>query len=826
MTDRMSFRSLWTTFAGLVAFSGFFFSEVIAAEQVVDYSRDIRPILARNCFACHGPDQGTLEAGLRLDRRDDALLELESGERAIVSGSPDESELVARIISTDSSLVMPPKETGKTLSPHEIELLKRWIQQGAPYARHWSFEPIVAPVVPNVRPESFSNWPRNEIDHFVFDRLNKEGLEPSPEADPLTLVRRLSLDLTGLPPSEEDIRTYLRETRPDAYERLVDRLLQSPHFGERWGRHWLDLARYADSNGYLGDELRGDAYRYRDWVIDAINNDQPYDQFTIEQIAGDLLNGATTQQQIATGFHRNSMKNTEAGADRELDRVVQAVDRLSTVGTVWLGLTVACAECHSHKFDPISHHEFYALYAFFNNLEEANIKLGEQIPPAASPEEQLAHQKELAKIAASLEQNKSIMAATGEQSLNQYLSILAQAPVSRAEPDREALDHWLADLDNDGKKLVQKYETAAQKLTAPKPILAPGISERTSKPRQTFVHLRGDFRQPGDNVSPGTPDFLPPLSPRSDVADRLDLANWIVRRDHPLTSRTAVNHVWKHLFGRGLVETADNFGATGSEPSHPELLNWLALRLMDSGWSRKELIRTIVLSATYRQSSSQSKELSERDPQNVLVARQGRFRLEGEIIRDVALSASGLLNSKIGGPSIRPPLNSRITEVSRNREWKVSPGAEKYRRGMYILFRRATPYPMLTIFDSPDSTVSCPDRERSNSPLQALTLLNDPVFFECAQHLGRELAGQGVLPDDQWIPIAFERVLSRPVEPGELGRLMQVAQQLRQLLQEAPIAEIQDVTGELQQGIDPREQVVRVLVVRSLLNLDEFITRE
>ncbi len=815
---------VWITFTfGIICWS----SSVIAAEQVIDYSRDIRPILSRHCFACHGPDDGTVEAGLRLDARDFALAKLDSGNFAIVPGKPAESEVLARVSSDDSSTVMPPRETGKTLSAEQIDLLKRWIDQGAPYARHWSFEPIQDSPLPVVDKNLPAKWPRNGIDHFILARLEKEGLRPSPEASPITLIRRLALDLTGLPPTEKEVKNFLNDTRPDAYERLVDRLLESPHFGERWGRHWLDLARYADSNGYLGDELRADAWRYRDWVINSINEDLAYDQFTIQQIAGDLLDQATNDQVIATGFHRNSMKNTEAGADRELDRVVQAVDRLSTVGTAWLGMTVGCAECHSHKFDPISHREFYQLYAFFNNVEEQSLKIGE-IPPTQVPEEQLRElEKALEKTATAIAKNKSAINAAGTSSIQHYLKFLSQDSDSRAEPDREALEHWLADLDDAAKKLVKKYESDSKKRSSPTPILASTVVEqKLDKRRKTHVHNRGDFRQPGEEVRADTPAFLPPLNPRGTEADRLDLARWLVRDDHPLTSRTAVNHVWKHLFGRGLVETEDNFGTAGAEPSHPELLDWLARRLMDSGWSRKSLIKLVVMSSAYRQSSFQSEQLRERDPQNVFLARQSRFRLEGEIVRDVALTAGGLLNPKIGGPSIRPPLNSRITEVSRGEAWKVSPGKEKYRRGFYILFRRTTPYTMLTIFDAPDSTASCPDRERSNSPLQALTLLNDPVFVECAQNLGRELAELGAVSDEQWISAAFERVLSRPAMPEELERLKLLAEHQRRLLQDISSDEVQNLIGGPRNESDPREQATRVLVARSLMNLDEFITRE
>ncbi len=705
---------------------------VLGAEEV-DFVRDIRPLLAQKCFTCHGPDEGTREAGLRLDLPDGLFGELESGTQGIVPSDPQESELYLRLVA-DEDMRMPPLESGRRLTSEQIEMIWRWIEQGASYRSHWSFEPLDPTLPAEVETAS---WAENPIDRFVLARLARVGITASPTAQPHTLVRRLYLDLIGLPPTAEQVDTYVAARDPNAYEQLVDRLLASPAFGEHWGRRWLDLARYADSDGDLGDKLRPNAYGYRDWVIQAINHDMPFDQFTVDQIAGDLLPQATLSQKTATGFHRNSLKNTEAGSDQELDRVVRTVDRISTVGSVWLGLTVGCAECHSHKFDPLSHRQFYQMYAFFDNIEDVDLKT-------------------------------------------------PQAKVTVAT-----------------------------------------IAE-TKQRRETFVHLRGDFRQPGEKVRPSAPEFLHAFEPRSPVADRLDFAYWLVDRDNPLTARTTVNRFWMHLFGRGLVGTVDNLGVSGEAPTHPRLLDWLAQELMRRGWSRKRMVKLIVMSATYRQASQEREDLIDRDPQNRLLARQASFRLDAEVVRDVALQAGGLLDRQIGGPSVRPALSADITSYSRNRDWVVSEGGDRYRRGIYILYRRATPYPMLQIFDAPDTTSSCARRDRSNSPLQALTLLNDPVFVETAQHGALHSDWQ---PDADWLRQAFRRYLSRQPSSAELARLRVFYDHQRQTLAELTEDQLRELCGEpvtLSSAgkHDLREQAARYLVYRCLLNLDETITRE
>lgn len=795
-----------------------------ADEAPIDFMRQIRPILAQNCFMCHGPDESTREGGLRLDLREGLLSELDSGERGIVPGHPQSSEILVRMTATEDFLRMPPPETGRSLTAEQIDLLRKWIEQGAPYAEHWAFQPPEFTGIPEVHDAS---WPRNEIDHFVLARLEQAGIRPSAEADRVTLIRRLSLDLTGLPPTPRQVEEFLHDNRPDAYEQLVDRLLDSPHFGERWGRHWLDLARYADSDGYLGDDLRPYAYKYRDWVIDAINRDLPFDRFTIEQLAGDLLPEATLDQRIATGFHRNSLKNTEAGADREEDRVNRTVDRVATTGTVWMGLTLGCAECHSHKFDPISHREFYQLYAFFNNVEDKDL-------PAVSEQEQAKYRQDQSaweNRIGPLRQEIDRFRASGERNAGEgdeietVLGILAQPIGKRKAADSKRLEAFIETLDQEQRKILSQYEILIGKQPQPPGTKAPTIITAT-KGRQTRIHLRGDFRSPGDVVEPATLGILHRLQSRGETPDRLDLAHWLVDPANPLTPRVAVNHVWKHLFGRGLVETVDDFGTTGEAPSHPALLDWLAVTFRESGWSRKKLIRGIVLSSTYRQVSHARPDLEQRDPFNVLLARQARFRLEAEVIRDVSLDVSGLLERTIGGPSIRPVLNSQIAAISRNRDWTVSPGKQKYRRGMYILFRRATPYPMLTTFDAPDTTVACARRERSNSPLQSLTLLNDPAFVECAQHLAQRLVTDGEIEIEDWVRHAYRLCLAREPRSDELSRAFDFIEEQRELIAELGTEDLQAYLGSALPEVEPREQALRVSLARVLMNLDEFITRE
>ncbi len=756
----------------------------------LEYNRDVRPILAENCFACHGFDKAKREAGLRLDTPAGGLAKLDSGEVAIVPGKPEESELVKRILSSDDA-IMPPHESGKKLTDSQKKILTSWVEHGAAYDKHWAFIPPKKVQQPTV--VSVGIAPSNPIDNFVLARLTKEGLAPSPEADPITFIRRLKLDLIGLPPTISEVDEYVAAFSVNAdlaRRELVDHLLRSPHYGERWGRWWLDQARYADSNGYSVDAPR-QIWKYRDWVIDVLNRDLPFNQFTIEQIAGDLLPNATEEQTIATGFHRNTQINQEGGIDPEQFRIDSVFDRVATTGTVWLGLTIGCAQCHDHKFDPIEQKEYYRFFAFFNNQEEPNLTIYE---PELKAPALFAEQKELELSINDIVTNASDAIRNWEESLTEVqsksLSKEMQKLVSGEKSKRTIAQ--LRSLYAMGPGASDEhFRTIQSRLKEIEKLLSAGISTMVMRelpiPRKTNLFIQGDFTRPADEVTCGTPAVLPPIENPEMKLNRLDLARWLVSSNNPLSSRVIVNRVWQHYFGRGIVETENDFGLQGSPPSHPELLDWLAVEFVERGWSLKELHRLIVSSKTYQQSSVDRADLREKDHGNYLLARQRRMRLEGEIVRDVELAACGLLSSKIGGPSVYPPIPQGVMGQGQvKREWKVSSGEDRYRRGLYTFVYRATPPPSLNVFDAPDGFSTCTRRVRSNTPLQALTLMNDAGFFEFAKALEKIIREEGM-------EVAFRRCASRHPRPVELTIL---------------------------QSLDP------LSAARALLNLDETVTRE
>jgi mono/diheme cytochrome c family protein len=768
------------------------------ADDRVDFDRDVRPIFASHCFKCHGPDKA--KGGLRLNDRATVLGELESGERAVVPGKPEQSAVVTRVTSGDPDEQMPPK--GERLNAQDVETLRRWIAQGAQWQVHWSYRPIVRREPPEIKQKS---WARGPIDAFVLERLESQGLSPSPEAERHTLLRRLYYDLIGLTPEPVDAKAFLEDESPGAYEALVDKLLSSPQFGERWGRHWLDKARYADSDGYEKDSPRPDAYRFRDWVIDAVNQDLPFDRFTVEQIAGDLLPEATTEQQIATAFHRQTLTNKEGGVDAEQFRVEAVFDRAETTGAVWLGLTVGCARCHTHKYDAITHKEYYQLFAFFNNADEVDL------PLAASPEAVARHEKQLEQHQAKVKELEAKLAT-------------AQQPAAQNEPTQDSDKVSQAEL---------KEHLAELKKTAPKPPTtpAPVIAQRTNDPRPTRVLRRGDFLQPTDPVSPGVLATLHPLRPRRSDAppDRLDLAHWLVDPANPLTPRVAVNDIWLHLFGQGLVRTAEDFGVRGEKPTHPELLDWLADEYRRLGWSRKAMIKQIVMSATYRQASRHRPEVAERDAENRLLHRQNRFRVEGEIVRDVTLAASGLLSRKIGGPSVFPPMPADVAALSyaNNFKWKTSDGEDRYRRGMYTFFKRTAPHPDLMTFDCPDSNGAVVKRSVSNSPLQALTTLNNEAFHEAAQALAKRVQQSKTTSSDaERLGYAFRLCVLREPSAEERASFANLLDRSRTWYGDNPEAAKKLVGRYQPDGVAPFEAAAWIATARVLLNMDEFLTRE
>lgn len=991
----------------------------------VDFYFEVQPILNDSCVRCHGPDE--VKGGLRLDSPA-ALLEGGASGPAVAAGDSLNSRLFRAVAGLDPTLRMPTK--GDPLSPAHLATLRWWIDQGAmvpetgspqdaPRSNHWAFRQVVRPEVPAIQDTA---WVRNSIDSFVLAPLEREGIAPSPEADPVTLLRRLYLDLLGLPPSPEEVAAFVQDSSAEAYSTLVTGLLENPHFGERWGRHWLDLARYADSDGYEKDTVRPYAYRYRDWVIDALNRDLPYNEFVIEQMAGDLLPNASQEQVMATGFHRNTLTNREGGVDPEEDRVKQAVDRTNTVGAVFMGLSMGCAQCHSHKYDPISQREYYEMYSFFNESLEKDIPAPGDGEREAYEVAKTKFEADSAGIRAEIEAYEQTLAAKlpeweatlnvdelkGWQTLDpvsyaslggsefreledQSLLLTGQSPgadmytvvirtretgikgirlealthdeLTKKGPGRAhngnfvlgefsltaapltdprqaervkfkeafadfeqsgypaantidgnpetgwaifredgtnqnvsatyvpeteigfrdgtiltfTLDHrygrehnigrfrlslvtvdprgavfsndvyealtTAADARNESqRKVVLDYFSSADEQMwalrskldeiekgAPKApdTMAQALVMNPDPPR-SYIQLRGDFLSPGDEVHPGTPALFPPLEARGGHPDRLDLARWIAQPRNPLAARVAVNRIWEKLFGQGIVYTSEDFGTRTDPPTHPELLDWLADEFVTRGWSTKALIRLIVESSAYRQSSKFRLDLWERDPGNYLVARQGRFRVEAEVTRDLFLAASGLLNAEIGGPSVRPPLPSGVADLgyAGSVKWAQSAGDDIYRRGLYIFFQRTVAYPMLMAFDCPDSNVTTLKRSRSNSPLQALTLLNDPVFVECAQALGKRIIEEGPEDPRARLRYAFRLCLAREADDFELDELARLLEEHRAVYAGAADAALELSGPYKPESAEAPQAAAHVVLARTLMNLDEFVTRE
>lgn len=827
----------------------------------IDYTRDIKPLLAKNCVGCHGPTKQS--ASLRLDSYAWIRKGGHSG-TAIVAGKSADSRLIQAVAGLKKEVVRMPLN-GK-LADGEIALLRRWVDEGAAgptteevvaaaKSSHWSFQPVKTGKLPRVKNEA---WVRNPIDRFILAELEKKGIEPSPEADPVTLIRRLSLDLTGLPPTLEEVDRFIKEAsaKPEAaYEALVDRLLASPHYGEVQARHWLDQARYADSNGYSIDAPRS-IWKYREWVIDAFNKDMPFDQFTIQQLAGDLLPNATADQRVATGFHRNTQINQEGGIDLEQFRVESVVDRVNTTGTVWLGLTVGCCQCHDHKFDPLSQREYYQFFAFFNSCDEPNFeiispeaqKLRQEIRDRLAIVEKHLHQLDPTNADAIEKWERNITEATRPTVPKAIRDIMLVAVAGRNAKQKKMLEdayrfadqtrHPVGALDSPFAALAQAQllqtrfdlvkAQADLKKQEPVAVTTMVVQERKT-PRQTNVMLGGDFLRKGVAVGPGTPATLPPLTMgKKQTADRLDLAKWIVDPRNPLTARVATNRWWGQFFGNGIVETDNDFGTQGTPPSHPELLDWLAAEFIKRKWSVKEMQKLIVMSATYRQSSKARPDLNVVDPRNRLLARQSRIRVPSEIVRDVCLASSGLLDSKIGGPSVFPPQPDgvyRFTQI--DKAWKASTGSERYRRGMYTYFWRSSPHPALVVFDAPDASMTCTRRTRSNTPLQALTLLNDSGFYEYATGLAQRVLKESTSNNRERLAHAFRLCLARKPSTRELDRLqLFIAEQQRDFT--ANVAEARKLADATKSETDGAaiERASWIMVARVLLNLDELITRE
>ena len=783
----------------------------------IDFIRQIQPILQQRCVACHGPKLQS--ANLRLDLHD-------SAKRVILPGHAKTSKIIAMVRGSEGE-TMPP--VGDKLTDAQIALLEKWIDQGADWpatanaVKHWAWEPIRRPAPPVTK---LAAWPSNEIDRFILARLERESIAPSPDADKTTLLRRVSLDITGLPPTPQETAEFLADTRPDAYARQVDRLLASPHYGEKWARPWLDMAHYADSDGFEKDLVRPWSWRFRDWVINAYNSDLPYDKFVTLQIAGDELPNATANDRIATGFYRNTMTNREAGVDRKEARFDQLIDRTGTTATVFLGLTMRCSQCHDHKYDPITQKDYYRLMSYFAASDEIDIdaplggELGSYLRAKPDYEKKRAdlmaqynvaeHQKQWEKdMIENMDHPGRFLdwdfQVTEIRGGFDHAERVIRTPVEkRSAYDARRMTYRLIRLPGPrigaDKELSAKFKELKEKLDAldkefPALSMAYTMEDRPEYPAN-HVAIRGDYKNPGDEVQPGTPAFLTKTPPQG--KSRLDLAKWILAPGNPLAARVAANRVWQELFGRGIVATSDDFGTQGDRPSHPELLDYLATEYRRLDWSQKALIREIVLSRTYRQASTARPDLVDKDPENILLARQSRIRMPAELIRDNALAASGLLDGDIGGPSIRPFQPVGVAELGYSvKKWIESPGREKYRRGLYIHYQRTTPYPFLVNFDAPDSTLACTRRRNSDTALQSLNLLNDPAFFEAAQALAARLDLEAPAEFRPRLDHAFKLVVNRTPTEREASRL----------------AAFYDTQG-------------WVGICRVLLNLDEFITRE
>lgn len=877
-------------------------------EDKIDFNSQVKPIINKNCILCHGGVRR--KAGFSLLFRQDALLPAESGKLAIVPGKPEESELIRRITHSDPEERMPYKHD--PLPTHEIEILRNWIAQGAPWGDHWAYIPVKPIEVPSFSwsERKFKGWVRNEIDFFIGQKMNEKDLDPSPEASKLTLLRRLSLDLTGLPPDEKTAAQFIRDSSENAYEHLVDDLLASPHYGERWTSVWLDLARYADTKGYERDDSRT-IWRYRDWLIKAFNHDQPYDQFITEQLAGDLLPDPNDAQLIATAFHRNTMTNDEGGTDNEEFRTAAVLDRVNTTWEAFMGTTFACTQCHSHPYDPFRHEEYYRFMAFFNNTRDEDTY--DDYPVlrhfSASDSIELERVRRWVQTTASLEESKkvyqfvktlqpSVNSLQANNMVNSALSdtkwlvlrnhascrlpnvdltgkdflifrfktwtkggvlnihldqpsgpvifatshensggnwVLGEGSLQKVQgmhdlyfsyengnlkkpEDNGMLFDWFYFNNDFPGKGKQGYDSTRKVFLRLASIEVESIPIMIENPpgmrRKTFVFDRGNWLAKGKEVQPGTPASLPPF-PSNAPMNRLGLARWIVSPDNPLTTRTIVNRVWEQLFGTGIAETLEDLGTQGIPPTHQQLLDYLAGRFMgQEHWRLKSLLKTIVMSATYRQDSRLTDELLSNDPGNKYYARGPRVRLSAEQVRDQTLAVSGLLSPKMFGPGVMPYQPGGIWQSPYNGlEWTMSKGEDRFRRAVYTYWKRTGPYPSMVMFDGMAREVCTARRIRTNTPLQALVMLNDSVYVEAAQHLAvRMKAAPGTLQDQ--IRKGYELAMGRPISDEKLSVLIDLYNKTSQPYLKASV-----------KGTRKGDMALE-LVASAILNLDEFITKD
>jgi hypothetical protein len=951
-----------------------------AFAQPVEFNRDIRPILSDRCFTCHGPDAANRKTKLRFDLEGGFRIALANGRFPIVPGDPDQSEMVRRIASENAAVRMPPAYAGKEkLKPGEIDLIRRWIAQGAHWQPFWSLIPPQRPAVPSVQQR---DWSRNPIDAFILNRLEREGLHPSPQADPATLIRRVTLDLTGVAPTLSEVDAFLADPSPAAYEKVVDRLLRSPRYGERMAFRWMENARYGDTNGYQTDGPR-EMWRWRDWVVAAFNRNLPFNQFTIEQLAGDLLPNPTLDQLIATGFNRNHRTNGEGGIIPEEYRVEYVADRAQTTSIVWMGLTIGCARCHDHKYDPIAQKDFYRLFAFFNQIpneqgfawnygnEDPRVKapLPEQAQHLAGLDRQIAERRSLGvrpapkSIQDSLVYHHAgpehfdgarVIESDGKAADFDYMQPFTYAAWIRSESPKGtivshvedyfegmghalylidgklrlhihrrftdlgirvetatpiALNQWqhvLVTYDGDRKaagvriylngqpqplqilfdqnnepihhpktplrigaggglhfvgdirdvRIYSRALTAEEAAILPDPESAAQIAATPEQRelaaleaerqqfyrgiptvmvmadganRETFLLKRGAYDSPGEKVTGGVPEVLRQLPPDW-PNNRLGLARWLVDRTNPLTARVTVNRLWQTFFGVGIVKTVDDFGSQGEWPVHPELLDWLAVEFMDSGWDVKALIKTMVSSATYRQSSKTTPELLQKDPDNRLLARAPRYRLGPEMIRDQALAASGLLVEKLGGPSVKPYQPPGLwQELASGGGYKADTGEGLYRRSLYTYWKRTVAPPFMVNFDSPNREQCTVSENRTNSPLQALDLMNDVAFLEASRKLAERIMVEGGTSKQQRAAYGYRLLLARAPNPAQLAVLLKMLDNLESTYRRDPAAAAQFLKqgdSPIRPNFDVSELAAYTGLASLLLNLDETITKQ
>jgi hypothetical protein len=803
-----------------------------AAEKPVDYTRQIRPILANSCLACHGPDEKARKAKLRLDVREEAV------KKAIVPGKSSESALIDRVTSQDPEEVMPPAHAKKpAIKPEQAALLKRWIDEGAKYDQHWAY---VKPVRPAVPPVKNAAWVKNPVDAFIARGHESHGFAPAPEADKVTLIRRLSFDLTGLPPMPAEVDQFLNDKSPEAYEKLVGRLLDSKHFGERMATMWLDAVRYADTGGYHSDNHR-DVWMFRDYVINAFNNGKRFDQFLIEQLAGDLLPNATNEQKVASGYNRMLMTTEEGGAQAKEYTAKYAADRVRNTSNAFLGSTMGCCECHNHKYDPFTTRDFYRFAAFFADVRETPVGRQPETPIMTVEQE-----AELKRLDAEVNRLKGEIAKikidpTGFENWDTKADKKA---VGTPKPVIDAIKVEAGKRNDAQKKVLAEYyrDNIAPETAALRKELGAAVAKRdayqksipntlvsmTGPPRTIRILPRGNWLDDsGDVVQPGIPEFLGTL--KTEKATRLDLAKWVVSPDNPLTGRVFANRLWKIAFGQGLVRNMDDFGTQGTPPTHPELLDWLATEFVRTGWDVKGILKTMLMSNAYRQSSVGTKELRDKDPSNLWLARQNRFRIDAEFIRDTALEVAGILTTRVGGPSSHPYQPDGYWALLNfpQRTWPSDKNDDQYRRGLYTYWCRTFPHPSLTAFDAPSREECTNERPRSSTPLQALVLLNDPTYVEAARVFAATAIREGKTKSERFNAM-YRRALSRTAKPEELKVLEALLEKHRKEFQ----ADSKGAQELLKVGMAPVptnadsvELAAWTSVARVVLNLHEAVTR-